>query len=154
MRHPAPRYATQGFTMIELVIVIVLLGILSVTVLPRLSGSSEFRIAQLRDEVAAAVRFAQKTAVSHRRKVCIDVSGDELSLRIAQTHAGACDTALAIPGGAATVRVNGVSLSVIPTTLVIEPSGQVVGNGSLTYEFSIGGGEYTLTLWAETGHVE
>ena len=57
------RRVLRGFTMVELVIVIVLLGILSVTVLPRLTGSSEFRTVQLRDEVAAAVRFAQKTAV-------------------------------------------------------------------------------------------
>lgn len=43
--------ALRGFTMVELVIVIILLGILSVTVLPRLTGSSEFRTVQLRDEV-------------------------------------------------------------------------------------------------------
>ena len=156
MRHPtASLRLMQGFTMVELVIVIVLLGILSVTVLPRLSGSNEFRIVQLRDEVAAALRFAQKTAVSHRRNVCISVAGNVLALQIADAHpANGCNQTLSIPGGAATVSVPGVSLSVTPAALVIQPSGQVTGNNSQKYEFSIGGGEYKLTLWAETGHVE
>jgi MSHA pilin protein MshC len=156
MHHPtASLRLMQGFTMVELVIVIVLLGILSVTVLPRLTGSSEFRTVQLRDEVAAALRFAQKTAVSHRRNVCISVAGDVLALQIADAHpANGCNQALNIPGGAATVSVPGVSLSVTPAALVVQPSGQVIGNNSQKYEFSIGGGEYKLTLWAETGHVE
>jgi len=142
-----------GFSLLELVVVIVLLGILSATVLPRLTGSSEFRAVQLRDEVAAALRFAQKSAVSHRRMVCIDVSDDVLRLSIASTHGGACDKALPIPGGAATVHVDGVSLAVTPATLEILPSGQVVGNGSSTYEFSMGDGAYEVTLWV-TGHVQ
>lgn len=151
------RLYMRGFTLVELVVVIILLGILSVTVLPRLTGSSEFRAVQLRDEVAAALRYAQKTAVSHRRNVCISVIGNVLSLRIADQHpANGCNQDLSIPGGAATVSVPGVTLSVLPATpaiLVIQPSGRLATSTADRYVFSIGG-QYNVTLWAETGHVE
>ncbi len=155
-RVSAFRAEQAGFTMVELIIVIVLLGILSVSVLPRLSGSNEFRTVQLRDEVTAALRFAQKTAVSHRRRVCVNVVDNVLSLQIAETHldSSICNLPLAIPGGSSTVGVSGVNLSVTPATLIIQPSGQVIGNNSTKYEFLIANGEYKITLWAETGHVE
>lgn len=153
---PLLHCAQRGFTIIELIVVIVLLGILSATVLPRLTGSSEFRAVQLRDEVVAALRFAQKTAVSHRRNVCISTAGNTLSLQIADQHpANGCNQDLAVPGGSATVSVTGVSLTVAPSTpatLVIEPSGRIDSTAD-RYVFTIGS-EYTLTLWAETGHVE
>ncbi|NQD37292.1 type II secretion system protein [Permianibacter sp. IMCC34836] len=50
--------------MLELVIVMILLGILAVTVLPRLPRSSDVAARAARDEVLAALRYAQQLAMS------------------------------------------------------------------------------------------
>lgn len=56
--------------MTELITVIVILGILAAVALPRMS-TSEYRSLEFRDKTLAALRYAQKTATSHRRLVCV-----------------------------------------------------------------------------------
>lgn len=156
------RRRNRGFTLVELVVIIILLGILAVTALPRLSGSSEFRAVQLRDEVRAALRYAQKTAVSHRRKVCVTVAGNELSLKIdpdspedamMPKHCNAMN-ALPIPGGQASVAVSGVALTIDRAFFYILPSGRLQNSAEPRQEFAIDNGTYKVWIWAETGHVE
>ena len=91
----------SGFTMTELVMVIVILGILAVIALPRMSDSSTFRAAAFQDEVAAALRYAQKTAVSHRRLVCATFTTATVTLTIAAVNpaVGCSATTLNSPDG-------------------------------------------------------
>jgi MSHA pilin protein MshC len=55
--------ASKGFTIIELVLVIVLLGILSVTVVPKLFGSNGFEEYAYQAEVIATLRSIQLRAM-------------------------------------------------------------------------------------------
>jgi MSHA pilin protein MshC len=50
---------TQGFTLIELVIVIIVLGVLAVTAIPKFSNRSGFEDYALRDQMIARLRFVQ-----------------------------------------------------------------------------------------------
>src|SRR5580698_6612354 len=56
--------AAKGFTLVELVIVMTVIGILAVTLGPRFFTQSVFSQRGYADELAAALRFAQKAAVS------------------------------------------------------------------------------------------
>ena len=56
--------ASRGFTLPELVAVMMLAGILSVSVLPKLQGALSFRDDAWRDQVEAALHYAHKSAIS------------------------------------------------------------------------------------------
>jgi MSHA pilin protein MshC len=70
---------SHGFTLIELVIVIVLTGILGAVAASRLLTPQGFASRGFYDEAQAVVRFAQKTAIAWRRTILVCVSATEVS---------------------------------------------------------------------------
>lgn len=98
---PAVRRCTRGFTLIELVMVIVMLGILAVFVAPKFTGTSVFNARGFHDETLAYLRYAQKTAVAQRRTVCVtfpDASTVRLSLA-STANSWTCNATLIGPRG-------------------------------------------------------
>jgi MSHA pilin protein MshC len=91
----------QGFTLIELIMVILMLGVLAVFVVPKMGGPSAFNARGFHDETLAYLRYAQKTAVAQRRTVCVafpDASTVRLSVASA-ANSWTCDAALIGPRG-------------------------------------------------------
>lgn len=122
----------HGYTMVELVTVMVVIGVLAAVALPRLTGK-EFSGPAFRAEVVSALRYAQKTSVSHRRLVCAALSANAVSLSIASGgNASACDTALALPDGSAsyTSTDTSVVLGAAFSTLYFRPSGTITSDGA------------------------
>lgn len=56
--------AIKGFTIIELIMVLILLGILSAVALPRFFATNDFDERVLFDDTLNAIRYAQKLAVA------------------------------------------------------------------------------------------
>ena len=54
----------RGFTLVELVVIILLLGIVSAVAVPKFFNLSDYRTHAVYNEVAGAVRYAQKLAVA------------------------------------------------------------------------------------------
>lgn len=145
----------RGFTLVELVMVIVILGLLSVVVLPRFSATNSVRSAAFRDEAVAALRYAHKTAISHRRLVCVAVTPNAVSLSIAASNpASACGSPLPGPDGQSAFASSGTPLITSGTgTIYFQPSG-IAGppGGSQTYNIGIQD-EPAIVVVGDTGHV-
>jgi hypothetical protein len=117
--------------------------------------------------VLSTVRYAQKSAVAHRRVVCATVSATSITLTIATVSpAVSCDASLKGMDGSAVFASTGNSgagTSVSPAgVLYFQPDGRVTTNlaGSTVpsptaaFTFSANGWPSDVSLNAETGHVE
>lgn len=156
MRIPVTRAA--GFTMVELIVVMVLIGIIAAVGIPKLMGSNAIAPVALRDEVQSGLRYAQKTAVGHRRLVCATRTGNNVSFAIATVAAAdACDSALPIGiTGSASVDFS----AVIGSTLYFQPDGTITSDSAgatpKTGTITISGGDipYIIRLEGGSGYVD
>lgn len=116
-----------GFTMIELVTIMIVLGILAVVALPRLDTGG-YRALEFHDRAVAALRHAQKTAASHRRMVCAVFTASTVTLTIDHDKSGACDgQPLNLPGSGSNMLTSGDTVNAIfnpvPAAFAFQPDG-------------------------------
>jgi len=97
---PAP-----GFTIVELVAVILILGILAAIVTPRFFGRDVFENRGFHDQVMAALRFAQKAAIAQHQFVCVNFP-DSRTVTLTTGPSNACGTPLSDPAGNAAYMVS------------------------------------------------
>lgn len=79
-RKPHKNPTSSGFTMIELVMVMVLAGILAVAVIPRFANKSAFDERGFFDQTISMVRYAQKVAIAQRRDVFVNTTTNTICL--------------------------------------------------------------------------
>lgn len=65
----------KGFTLIELIMVMVIIGVLAIAAIPRFADRQTFEARGFHDQTLAMLRFAQKTAVAQRADVFVNVNG-------------------------------------------------------------------------------
>lgn len=146
-----------GFTLLELVVVLVLLAALALVAVPRLTESS-FRSAAFAEQIAAAFRYAQRLAVASGCEVQVEVSAATHSYRITRRADGsdtACgstgaftlDVASPAGGNFAATATGGV-LVTQGLVLRFDAQGLPTPNGGTVV---VGG--RSIVIEAETGHV-
>lgn len=144
-----------GFTLIELVVTLIIIGILAVVVLPRFDLLRGFDEVGYRDKVKATLEYARKAAVAQRRNVQVNLAAGSVSVTIASdipegAAANTFNRNLLLPGSSSHTFAApaGVTLSP-PTTLRFDPLGRPSAAGS----FTITGIAQPIIVEAETGHV-
>lgn len=147
----------RGFTLIELIMVLVLLGVLAVYAIPRVMNRNDFDARGFHDQTLAYLRYAQKTAIAQRRAVCVAFSANTVTLTRASVEASAaCDTALAGPNGEAFLQSpNGVAYSAAPAGFRFDGLGQPLTgvNTAAPRAFQVANAGRSITVESGTGYV-
>lgn len=95
----------RGFTIVELTIVIVLIGVLSALAAPRLLDRRALDERAAADELRALLRSARAIAMAQERDICIVVAPADV--RVLHVSGGACDATRPVqgPGGQGDLRI-------------------------------------------------
>lgn len=92
----------RGFTMVELIVVIVVMAILGAVAIPRLMDHRALQEMGFQDQLQAMMRHARKVAVSQQRTVCVSlvtVPARQVEMVYAVGAAASCTgTAVEEPG--------------------------------------------------------
>ena len=160
----------SGFTLIELIAIMIIVGIMAVVALPRMSALDGFDEPGLHDKLKAGLQFARKTAVASRRYVCLDVTGGvggRVSLRLEnaapESTLGNCaltagsDLTLPAPDKTTGCASNEIcaettlSLSSTSTSFRFDPLGRLSPLTNVTFTTT---NQPNIVIDAETGNVQ
>lgn len=150
------RRTANGFTLVELVMTLIIVGILAVVVLPRFADKSLFEARGFRDETLSLLRYAQKSAVAQRRTVCVTVNSTGVALTIDTTIPpdGTCDGSLTLPvQPKGSSGLSGTSFNFLASgCATLTAVATVCGTGTPTLTFA-GANAAAIKVDAATGYV-
>jgi MSHA pilin protein MshC len=150
----------RGFTIVELVVIISILGLMAAVIGPRFAGRDVFASRGFYDQAITTVRMAQKIAIAERAnatppKTLIFVVVDANSIRVCRTAGCSAATEVINPATGAALAVSapsGVTLS--PVTFSFNGLGQPSAGTTIALNSSIvGDPARQIIVTAETGYV-
>jgi MSHA pilin protein MshC len=150
MRPNSIRSRSHGFTLLELIVSMVILGILSAVAMGKLNQPN-VDAAWFPDQVRAVVRLAQKQAIAQRTRILVVVTSTQVSLCYATTATSfTCAGAVKdLTTGTAVVLTAPTGLSLSSTASPFAFNG--LGQPSSAVTVSVGSTAVQVT--AETGYV-
>lgn len=143
----------RGFTLIELVLVLVILGVLAIAVLPRFFDRRMFEARGFHDATIGLLRHAHKSAIAQRRTVCVSFGAANASLSVASVpDSETCDLALAGPAGETPFAIQapaGIAYAATPADFRFDARGRASAGQSIQVE----GVNEAIVIDAATGLV-
>jgi len=155
----------RGYTLVELVTVLILVGILAAFVGPRFFDLEVFQARGFYDEALSILRYSQKTAIAQRRAVYVNLQ--PTAITACYTSSFPCSVADGVPGPYGekpySVQAGGGTSATPGTIIFFDALGRpynasdIVPNSTFTANLTLtitgGGNTRTITVERETGYV-
>lgn len=144
-----------GVTIVELLLVIVIVAVLGALAGPRFFNDRSFDERAWAEELASALRYAQKVAVGSGCRVRVTLTATAYGLTQQAPQAGHCDpldatfpVGVLLPTGQLAAGNAPAGVSVAPAgTIVFDP----LGRSNLGADATLTVGPHTLTVQADSG---
>ena len=150
----------RGFSLVELISIIVLTGVLYVFAAPGMFDTQSIVAIGLHDETLSFLRFAQKNAVAQRRLVCVEFTENSVALyNSTLPDANSCNSSLKGPGGEMPGVVTGkenAAYEITPRNFNFDGSGRPVdptGAAMLRQSIHVKLAESAIIVEPVTGYV-
>ena len=148
----------RGYTIIELVLVIVILGIIGTVAGPRFFDNTVYDERAYFDELAGALRYAQKVAVASGCNVQVAIAASSYTLTQQAALSGHCNpldtsypVSVLLPSGEAVTGSAPTGVTTAPAVTVIYTA---LGQTSLGSNQVLSVGSRNLTIYADSGLVQ
>jgi MSHA pilin protein MshC len=151
----ASRPAQQGFTLVELILVITVMGILSFFAMARMIDNDEVKARSFADRLASTLQQSHKQAIAQRRRVYVNVDAAAGRVRACFDAAAGCAQPLPSPaGGVLDISTPG---GIALTSAVAQFSFDALGRPSLgattVLNVTGGGATHSISIERESGYV-